>query len=166
MALVDRLSDGFGRLAAWLFFATGAMITYEVLARYAFNAPTIWAAEISQLFLLWGTFLAMARPLHRGEHIRITVLTGLLGPTARRVMEIASLGFVAAFAAAIAWFGTDIAIDSYVRGRSAGTMLDIPNWWSEAVIPVGFSLLFAQCLVEMVRLALGGPLAADHQSHA
>jgi C4-dicarboxylate transporter DctQ subunit len=166
MALVDRLSDGFGRLAAWLFFATGAMITYEVLARYVFNAPTIWAAEISQLFLLWGTFLAMARPLHRGEHIRITVLTGLLDPTARRVMEIASLGFVAVFAAAIAWFGTDIAVDSYVRGRSAGTMLDIPNWWSEAVIPVGFTLLFAQCLVEMVRLARGGPLAADHQSHA
>ena len=166
MRLVDRLSDSFGRVAAWLFFATGAMITYEVLARYAFNAPTIWAAEISQLFLLWGTFLAMARPLHRGEHIRITVLTGLLDPRARRVMEIASLGFVAAFAAAIAWFGTDIAVDSYVRGRSAGTMLDIPNWWSEAVIPAGFALLFVQCLVEMVRLARGGPLAADHQSHA
>lgn len=166
MGMVDRLSDGFGRLAAWLFLATGAMITYEVVVRYAFNAPTIWAAEISQLFLLWATFLGMARPLHRGEHIRITVLTGLLAPGLRRVLEIASLGFIACFAAVIAWYGFDIAADSFVKGRSAGTMLNIPNWWSEAVIPAGFTLLLAQCLVEMVRLTRGGPLGDDRQSHS
>lgn len=166
MGIVDRLSDGFGRLAAWLFLATGAMITYEVVARYVFNAPTIWAAEVSQLFLLWGTFLAMARPLHRGEHIRITVLTGLLGQAPRRALEIASLGFVACFAAAIAWYGFDIAFDSYVKSRSTGTMLNIPNWWSEAMIPAGFALLVAQSLVEIARLARGAALADDRRSDA
>jgi TRAP-type C4-dicarboxylate transport system permease small subunit len=45
-------------------------------------------------------------------------------------------------------------------------MLNIPNWWSEAVIPAGFALLLAQCLVEMVRLTRGGPLADDRQSHS
>ena len=63
--LVDRIADFLGQLAAWLFFATGAMITYEVLARYLFNAPTIWAAELSQLFLLWGTFIAMGTLLRQ-----------------------------------------------------------------------------------------------------
>lgn len=165
MNAIDRLSDGFGRLAAWLFFGTGAMITYEVIARYLFNAPTIWAAEISQLFLLWGTFLAMARPLHRGEHIRITVVTGLLGQGARRVGEIVSMAFVTVFAAAVSWYGFDIAYDSFVTGRSTGTMLNIPNWWGEAVIPAGFGLLAAQGAVDLARLLGGGPLADDRQTH-
>ena len=154
MRTIDRFSDYTGKLAAGLFCATGAMIAYEVLARYFFTAPTIWAAELSQLCLLWGTFLGMARPLHRNEHIRITILTGTLGPRARRSAEILSLLFIAVFAAAVIWYGAEIALDSLERGRSTGTMLNIPNWWSEAAIPLGFGLLLLQCLVELARRAL------------
>lgn len=151
MRLIDRIGDYGGKLAAGLFCATGAMIAYEVLARYFFAAPTIWAAELSQLCLLWGTFLGMARPLHRNEHIRITVLTGALGPRSRRATEIFSLVFIAVFAAVVVWYGTEVALDSFQRGRSTGTMLNIPNWWSEATVPIGFGLLFLQCLVEVAR---------------
>jgi len=151
MRIIDRIGDYTGKLAACLFCATGAMIAYEVLARYFFTAPTIWAAELSQLCLLWGTFLGMARPLHRNEHIRITILTGSLGPRAQRAAEIVSLLFIAAFALVVVWYGTEIALDSFGRGRSTGTMLNIPNWWSEAAVPLGFGLLLLQCLVELAR---------------
>ena len=151
MRLIDRTSDVIGKLAAALFCATGAMIAYEVLARYFFAAPTIWAAELSQLCLLWGTFLGMARPLHNHEHIRITVLTGALGPRAKRGAEIFALLFIGVFAAVVVWYGAEIALDSFLRGRSTGTMLNIPNWWSEATIPIGFGLLLLQCLVELAR---------------
>ena len=30
---VERTSDFFGRLAAWMFFVIGGMLTYEVIAR-------------------------------------------------------------------------------------------------------------------------------------
>lgn len=166
MGVIDRLSDVIGRVAAGLFFATGAMITFEVVARYFFNAPTIWAAEISQLFLLWGTFLGMARPLHHNAHIRITVLTGLLKPGHRRYTDMFALVFIAVFAAVVIWYGTEIALDSFVRGRSAGTMLDIPNWWGEAVIPLGFSLLLAQCIVELIRLTKQDAPMPDGQEHS
>ena len=166
MVFADRLSDRIGRLAAVLFFMTGAMITYEVVARYFFNAPTIWAAEISQLFLLWGTFLGMARPLHGNAHIRITVLTGLLSRRVRRFADIFSIAFIAVFSAAVVRYGSEIAHDSFVRGRSTGTMLNIPNWWSEAVIPAGFSLLLLQCIVELIRLARGDSPLSGGQSRS
>ncbi len=166
MNIIDRLSDRIGRLAAVLFFITGVMITYEVVARYFFNAPTIWAAEISQMFLLWGTFLGMARPLHGNAHIRITVLTGLLSQRLRRFADLFSIAFIAILSAALIWYGSEIAYDSFVRGRSTGTMLNIPNWWSQAVIPVGFSLLLLQCIVELIRLARGDAPLPDGQSHS
>ena len=46
-------------LSAILFGMAGIMLTYEVGARYLFIAPTIWAAELSQLSLIYGTLLAM-----------------------------------------------------------------------------------------------------------
>ncbi len=162
--LVDRVADLLGLLAAWLFFATGAMITYEVLARYLFNAPTIWAAELSQLFLLWGCFVAMATLLCQRAHIRITLLTVRFGPQGRRLSELFSLLFIAGFSGVAFWYGLQIALDSLERGRSTGTMLNIPNWWSEMVIPVGFLVLLLQCLVEFVRVWRdGAPEPAEHQ---
>ena len=35
-------------LAAWLFVLSGIMLSYEVVARYFFLAPTKWAAEHQQ----------------------------------------------------------------------------------------------------------------------
>jgi TRAP-type mannitol/chloroaromatic compound transport system permease small subunit len=39
--VIDAISDLFGLLAGWLFFAIGVIICYEVIARYVFTAPTI-----------------------------------------------------------------------------------------------------------------------------
>lgn len=161
--LVDLLADLLGQLAAWLFFATGAMITYEVTARYLFNAPTIWAAELSQLFLLWGCFVAMATLLRQRAHIRITILTGRFGQRGRQVSELFTLLFIAGFSCVACWHGWLIALDSLERGRSTGTMLNIPNWWTEIVIPLGFLVLLLQCLVEFVRVCRhGAPQSAEH----
>ena len=44
----ERLTLGFAWVAAWLFALSGAMLSYEVVARYFFLSPTKWAAELSQ----------------------------------------------------------------------------------------------------------------------
>lgn len=149
---ISRFCDALGSVAAWLFFATGLMLSYEVVARYFFNAPTVWAAEIAQLFLIWGTFLSMARVLRRGQHIRIEVLTAALGETTQRYLRVFSLSVIALFSLWVIGYGWEIAHDSLERGRSTGTMLNIPNWWSQMIIPAGFSLLLLQSLAELLRL--------------
>ncbi len=42
---IDRLSDLLGYLAADIFFLIGLMITFEVVSRYVFLAPTTWAEK-------------------------------------------------------------------------------------------------------------------------
>jgi len=160
---VDRASDLLGRIAAWLFCATGGMILWEVTARYIFSAPTTWAEELSRMFLLWGTFAAMATVLRQRQMIRITMLISAMGPGARRLAEAFSLLFIAGFAGVAAWYGGSIAFDSFERGRTTGTLLNIPNWWTEAVIPVAFSLLLLQCIAELIKLLHGEDLpSVDH----
>jgi TRAP-type C4-dicarboxylate transport system permease small subunit len=161
LRLLDRLNDLLAWIAAWLFFATAAMITWEVVARYVFTAPTVWAEELSRVFLVWGTFLAMAALLRRRSHIRITIVTGLLAPGARRAAEIFSLAVIAVVAGVAAWYGWTIALDSIERGRTTATMLDLPQWLVEVSVPLGFLLLGLQALAETWRLLAGAPLPAD-----
>jgi TRAP-type C4-dicarboxylate transport system permease small subunit len=150
--IIDLLSEWLGLLAGWLYFLTGLLISYEVAARYLFNAPTIWAAEIAQLLLLWATFIAIARALKHDQHIRINALDSYIPPVGQRWLRLFTLVFIALLCLLVVRYGGSIFHDSFARGRSTGTMLNIPNWWSEVVIPLGFSVLFLQSLAEMVKL--------------
>lgn len=162
MVIIDRISNALAALAAWAFVLIGLMLGYEVVARYFFNAPTIWAEEMSRMLLVWASFGAVASLLRNDQHIRVTVVTDLLGPAGQRVARIVSLVFVLAIAVFIAWYGAPIAWDSFTRGRSTGTMMNLPSWWSQAAVPVSFALLALQALVEIVRTARGDA-APTHQ---
>ena len=162
MSAVDYLSRWLATVAAWLFFATGLMLGYEVAARYLFTAPTIWAEELSRLFLVWGTLAGAAALIHRRDHIRITILTDVLPQGARSVLEAFSLLVIAAFGTGIAVYGFDIAWDSYARGRTTGSMFDIPLAWSQASVPAGGALLALQAAVEALRTLKHGASPPEH----
>jgi len=153
--LLDFVSDAVAWLAAWALFAIGLMLGYEVIARYFFNAPTVWAEELSRVFMVWAVFLAAASLLRHDAHIRVTVLTELLGPNGRRLARLISLTIVLAVSSVIFWYGLDDPLKSFARGRTTGTMLDIPAWTLQASVPAGFGLLALQSLVEIARVAIG-----------
>ena len=152
MRTLDLMSEGIAWLASMAFFAVGLMLGYEVVARYFFNAPTIWAEELARLFMVWAVFAGSSSLIRNNEHIRVTILTDRFGPGVRRTLDLVSLVFVLAMAAFVAWYGTPIALDSLERGRTTGSMLDIPSWWMQASVPVGFFLMVVQCCIRAMRL--------------
>lgn len=147
----DRLAHALAWVAAVLFVASGGMLTYEVIARYFFIKPTIWASELSQLCLIWGCLIAMAWALSAGRHIAVDAVVRHLPDGVRRVTEVFAMLAVAVFSAVVAWKGWGIFWDSFERGRTTGSILDLPSWVTELAIPVGFALLFIQALIEMRR---------------
>ena len=68
--VIDKFTDATGTWVAWLNLPLVAVVSYEVFARYAFNAPTVWSFEVT--YMLYGTIfmLGSAYALHKGAHIR------------------------------------------------------------------------------------------------
>ena len=68
--VIDRFSEAIGRVVAWLILPMVMSLVWEVFARYFFNAPTIWAYDMT--YILYGSFfmLGSAYTLLRGKHIR------------------------------------------------------------------------------------------------
>lgn len=66
----DGISGWFGKSFGWLVILMTIGMSYEVFARYLFNAPTPWALDIS--FIMYGTLFMMggAYTLSRGGHVR------------------------------------------------------------------------------------------------
>ncbi|MCV0425110.1 MAG: TRAP transporter small permease [Roseibium sp.] len=155
MESFNKVLQAFAWSAAILFIFAGCMLTYEVTARYLFVAPTIWAAELSQLCLIWGTMIAMPWLLKTNRHIAVDALTERLAARAKMVCQALSMIVIAVFSAIVVWKGGGIFLDSFERGRTTGSMLDLPTWVSELAIPLGFALLFIQALIEFVNSIMG-----------
>lgn len=161
MRLIDRLSDLLAAVAGWAYFVVGLMLTWEVVARYFFTAPTIWAEELSRLTFVWATLLAAPALLRRGQHVRVTVLTATLGARARRAARLVALAAVILFCGLIVYAGVEAPLSSLHRGRTTGTMLDLPAWWAQAAVPAAFALLGLQALIELGRTATGASLPPE-----
>jgi TRAP-type mannitol/chloroaromatic compound transport system permease small subunit len=67
---LDRAAFWSGRIVAWLIVPMVLGLSYEVFSRYLFDAPTVWAYDMT--FMLYGTFfmLGSAYTLLRKGHIR------------------------------------------------------------------------------------------------
>ncbi|MBO9409445.1 TRAP transporter small permease [Shimia sp. R9_1] len=165
MHMITTLSRFAGLLGACLVAATGAMLTYEVIARYFFIKPTIWAAEFSQLCLIWGCLLSLGWVLSTRRHITVNAITALLPPAAQRLCVALSLVVLILFSACVAYWGWDIFHDSWERGRTTGSLLNLPSWIAELSVPVGFGLLTAQAVVELLSLRFQhvASLGASHE---
>ena len=149
--MFNRITLALAWVAAALFVVSGAMLTYEVCARYFFVRPTVWASELSQLCLIWGCLISMAWALSAGRHIAVDAVVRHLSEGVRRVTDSAAMLVVAAFSAMVVWKGWAIFWDSWERGRTTGSILDLPSWVAELSVPVGFALLFVQALTEAAR---------------
>ncbi|MEM8729716.1 MAG: TRAP transporter small permease [Pseudomonadota bacterium] len=164
MQIISTLSRLAGLLGACLLAATGAMLTYEVVARYFFVKPTIWAAELSQLCLIWGCLLSLGWVLNMRRHITVNAITGLLPPVPQRLCVALSLLILIVFSAIVTYWGWEIFRDSWDRGRTTGSLLNLPSWVAELSVPVGFALLTAQAVVELLSLR-HAPIASLGSSH-
>jgi len=150
MRWVNIISEWCGKLSAWLFFIIAAMITYEVVARYVFLAPTIWAEEMSQFFQIWATYLGAAYILKHRKLISIDTLVSRFSLRVQWAFDLFSLLFIGIFCVIAIFYGSQIVIESVEVGRSTSTMMAVPKWMTESAIPVGFTLLLLQVISEIL----------------
>jgi C4-dicarboxylate transporter, DctQ subunit len=114
-----------------------ASFCYEVVARYAFGAPTSWANALVSYALCVAIFIAMPELTRLNAHIAINLLVDRLSPrNAARLSQLIRLLAVVACALAAA-----ICINEtwrqYLDNIDTISVYPVPKWWITAFIPYG-----------------------------
>lgn len=150
---LDDISLWSGRLVAWLIVPMVLGLVYEVVARYGFNAPTVWAYDLT--YMLYGAFfmLGAAYALLRGAHIRTDVFYGGWSPRLQGAVDaVCYLVFFFPFVVALLYLGTGFFWTSFLRGERVVSSPWMPVIYPlKAVIPVTCLLLLVQGLAEFLR---------------
>lgn len=165
LAFIDKISEFTGKLSAWMLFAVGFFVTYEVVMRYVFTAPTIWVDEVSRIFQIWATFLASAYVLKHRELIVIDLFFKQTDSLARKLVETLSLIIIAGFCAVAVKFGFDLWLKATLAGHTTDSFLAPPKWLTHGSIWVGLGLLLLQALAEIVKVwTIGVPELDAHSA--
>jgi tripartite ATP-independent transporter DctM subunit len=121
-----------------------------VLARYIFHAPIVWSDELAAILFLWLAMLGSVIAFQRGEHMRMTAISGMLRPRARAFLDLVAVTAALAFLVLMVHPAYEFAADEVFVTTPA---LEIPNAWRAAAIPVGIALML---VIAVLRLASVG----------
>ena len=144
-----------GKLFCWLAIPMTFSLAYEVFARYLFNAPTIWAYDVT--YMLYGShfMLGAAYALYKGQHIRTDMLYEKYSLRWKGIVD-ASLYLLFFFPGMIYFMmaGWQEALHAWDIGeRSDASPWRPPIYHFKTVMPVAAVLLLIQGVSEFLKSA-------------
>ena len=151
--LIDGASTLGGMAAAACLLVVTLIITYEVVMRYVFNAPTFWVKELSIYLCMAIGFLGAAFALKNDSHFSITIIIDRLSRKNRRRMRILTNLMGMAYSVVFIYKGGEMAKFSYDIGDVSSGMMEVPLWIPWLLVPVGGTLLTFQFFKKLIEEA-------------
>jgi TRAP-type mannitol/chloroaromatic compound transport system permease small subunit len=156
MRYIDEFSTWVGKTFAWCILVLTFTTSYEVFARYFFNAPTEWAFDAS--YILYGTLFMMAGAytLARNGHVRGDFLYRAWSPTTQAKWDL--LLFILFFfpgMIAFVYSGYGFAKMAWLMNERSAASPNGPIIWPfKWLIPITGVLMVLQGLVEVARCVI------------
>ena len=169
---IDAVSAFIGRCVIWLILAAVLVSAVNAVVRKAFDMSSNAWLEL-QWYLFGAVFmLAAAYTLQRNEHIRIDILSSRLSKRTRDLIDIAGHSLMLIpFTALMIYLCWPFFFGAYRSGEMSGSAGGLIIWPARSFILLGFVLLFAQGISELIkriaviRELIPDPYASSESSH-
>jgi len=136
----------------WLILVMVLISALNAVVRKAFNYSSNGLLEI-QWYLFSAIFLFLAGyTLLRNEHVRIDVIAGRLSKRAQTWIDIlGTLFFLLPMAILVMWLSWPVFVEAWQRHEMSTNAGGLIIWPARLMIPVGFALLVAQGISELIK---------------
>ena len=148
---IDKINKIIGDVVKFLLLYMAITLTFEVIARYVFNSPTIWAFELSKHAMCYIGALGGGYTLMTNSHVKIDVLYGSLSFKKRAIIDIITSTLFFVFIGILLWASISMAISSWELKEHASTVLGAPLYFIKAAIPIGVTLVLLQGIAKLLR---------------
>ena len=148
---LDRVAVFLGRVTMMLVVLLTSVMIYEVVLRYVFERPTLWANELSLWLAGFVFLLAGLYAMQQRSHIRIFLLYDVCPRWLQRTFDCISTGLIVLFAFFLIYGGYGEAFQKFMRWETFGTAFDppIPATLKMMVLIV-ISLVAIQAVINLI----------------
>lgn len=171
--LIDTFNTWIGKLVMWLILAAVLISSGNAIVRKAFGTSSNAFLEI-QWYLFAAVFMLGAGYVFLvNEHVRIDFIASKLSKRTNAIIDL--LGIVI-FTIPLCVFLIDLSFPLFLRAYQSGEMSQnaggLIRWPVLMMIPLGFAVLLAQCVSELIKRiaflagALPEPFSVEHEKFA
>jgi len=165
---VEQISEWSGKGISFLIIPLTGVILYEILVRYLFKAPTIWAHEVAQM--IYGAYVILlgAYAMQKGIHVNVELLYGKFSPRTKAAVDLFTWVLFYFFCGLILVKGWEMAWESFQLGETEPTTFAPIVWPIKLTIPLGALLILLQGLakfVEDLQVAITGVAPGKGEDH-
>jgi TRAP-type mannitol/chloroaromatic compound transport system permease small subunit len=151
-AVVDGLNQRIGQLIRWLVLAAVLLSATNAIVRKVFNVSSNAFLEI-QWYLFAGVFmLGAGYAFMRNVHVRIDFVSSKLSKRTNAIIDAAG---IVVFLIPLCLIMIDLSWPLFVNALRSGEMSQnaggLIRWPVYALIPLGFGILLAQALSELIK---------------
>lgn len=152
---IDRVNDRIGKIVSFLIWVGAAVLVWEVVSRYVFNAPTIWAHGYTQrifgsYFILIGAFALL-----RGSHVRIDIFLPAKGGRRRAALDLLNYLMLLIWGSALTYEGWAFFQDALLWNQKDDSALGHSIWPIKLCLVIGAGLISVQAVAEIIRSVAG-----------
>ena len=153
---IERLSKVFGYIGAWIIAPLIVSMVWEVISRRFFDAPTMWAYEMSYMLMGTSFIFGLAWTLRMRRHVRVDFLYDHVSLKKQSMIDLVGFAFLALPATILLLGGLwDFLVYAYERDLRSGQSAWNPLVWPfRAGFVVGFVLLLLQIISEILKCIL------------
>lgn len=149
---VGFASDWSGRLVSWINVVLVITITYDVIMRYLFNAPTNWSYTLS--YMLGATMFCIGQAyVHRiNGHVRVDLLYVKFSPKTKLLLDLifTILFFLPVFLLVSKSLWENFFYSFHVQEKAIHSTWYPITWPYKFLIAIGFSLFFIQGIMRFI----------------
>lgn len=151
-SLIDAINERIGQFIKWLILAAVIVSTGNAIVRKIFNQSSNAWLEL-QWYLFGAVFmLGAAYTFLKNEHIRIDIVTGNFRKRTRDWIDVfGHIFFLVPFCWIMIYHGFPFFYRSFALGESSMNAGGLTVWPAKLLIPVGFVLLLAQGISELIK---------------
>lgn len=147
----DFVNARFGWVVAFLMLPMIAIMVYEVIMRYFFTAPSLWAYEIS--LFMYGAYIALAGGytlLVKG-HVNVDIIWGRLPLRWRSIVDVITAALFFLFVGVLFKESLEAAMESWAVMEHTMTHWSPPYYPLRTTLPVACLLMLLQGLAKFIR---------------
>ena len=137
---LDLAAGALFALAGAASVAMAGFYLWEVVARYALGAPTIWTSDAVGYALAVAIFAALPEVTRRRAHVAVDILPAALPDRGRVLMTRATDAAAGLAAGAAGWIAAGEASRQLAGGLMTNAAVPVPRWPLTATIALGLLL--------------------------
>jgi TRAP-type mannitol/chloroaromatic compound transport system permease small subunit len=152
MKIIDRVTDRFAGIAMWAMGASCFISALNAVVRYGFNYSSNAYLEIQWYLFAACVMLGASQVLRVNEHVRVDVFYGQYSGRVQAWIDLLGLlFFMLPSMAVMIYFALPLFLKMYASGEVSSNAGGLIRWPAMLMLPLGFSLLFAQGISEAIK---------------